>query len=410
MKKILTKTTYSFLAVLILFTTFIVSPSQVNGETLGDLKKKLNQKIEEYEKNQTQKEQTSEQIATTKQKIAEIHNTIEENRKTIEELEKEILRLNDEIIKKEEEIKQIVKFYQISNGTETYLEYVFGASNFTDLIYRLAVSEQMIDYNDKLVDEYNQIVDESKDKQEELANQELELKNKQKELEKKLDSLGDKLSEFVEEGLTFEEQIKAQRQAIKLYEEQYNCKDTDEISVCTTKQLPADTSFWRPMNEGSRTSEYGYRTHPVTGKIQSFHHGIDLGVYDNGKIPIYASAAGVVISITKKSSCGGNQIYIHHNINGKTYTTGYMHLREMMVKVGDVVTKDTQIGIMGGNPRKETWDKCTTGAHLHFIVATGLYLKDYSSWSQFVSHTVNPRTIVNFPSGGTRFYNRTTQY
>ena len=48
MKRILTKTTYSFLAVLILFTTFIVSPSQVNGETLGDLKKKLNQKIEEY--------------------------------------------------------------------------------------------------------------------------------------------------------------------------------------------------------------------------------------------------------------------------------------------------------------------------------------------------------------------------
>lgn len=410
MKKILTKTFYSFLAVLLFFITFITTPIEVNGETLGDLKEKLDQKIEEYEKNEAQKEQTSEQIEATKTQIGKIHDTIEQNRKTIAELEKEIIRLNDEIKKKEEEIKQIVKFYQISNGTETYLEYIFGASNFTDLIYRLAVTEQLIDYNDKLVDDYNRIVEESENKQEQLAAQEVELKNKQEELEKKLESLGDKLSGFIGEGLDIEEQIKAQREAIKLYEEQYKCKDTDEISVCTTKQLPADTSFWRPLVEGSRTSEYGYRIHPVTGEVQSVHTGIDIAVYDNGKVPVYASAAGVVISIVKKSSCGGNQIYLHHNINGKTYTTGYLHLREMMVKVGDVVTKDTQIATMGGNPRKETWDKCTTGAHLHFLVATGLYLKDYSSYSSLVSHTVNPRTIVNFPSGGNRFYNRSTQY
>lgn len=410
MKKIMTKFFYLSLAMSLFFITFLITPMQVKGETLGDLKEKLNKKIEEYEKNQNQKEQTSEEIEETKKEINEIHNIIDQNRNTIAELEKEIIKLNDEIVKKEAEIKQIVKFYQVSEGTETYLEYIFGASNFTDLIYRLAVSEQMIDYNGKLVEEYNQIVDDSKLKQEQLANKEIELKNKQKELENKLDSLGDKLLDFVDAGLSFEEQIKAQRQAIKLYEEQYGCKDNDEISVCTTKKLPADTSFWRPLVEGSRTSEYGYRIHPVTGKVQSVHTGIDLAVYDNGKVPVYASAAGVVISIVKKSSCGGNQIYLHHNINGKTYTTGYLHLREMMVKVGDVVTKDTQIATMGGNPRKETWDKCTTGAHLHFLVANGLYLKDYSSYSQLVSHTVNPRSIVNFPSGGNRFYNRSTQY
>ena len=98
------------------------------------------------------------------------------------------------------------------------------------------------------------------------------------------------------------------------------------------------------------------------------------------------------------------------NINGKTYTTGYLHLREFKVSVGDVVTKDTQIAVMGGNPRIEYWDKCSTGSHLHFAVSTGLYFKDYSSWSSYVAHTINPRSIVNFPSGGTTFYDRTTKY
>ena len=76
----------------------------------------------------------------------------------------------------------------------------------------------------------------------------------------------------------------------------------------------------------------------------------------------------------------------------------------------DVVTKDTQIAVMGGYPRIETWDTCSTGTHLHFAINTGLYLKDYSSWSSYVSHTLNPRTIVNFPSGGSYFYDRTTKY
>ena len=91
--------------------------------------------------------------------------------------------------------------------------------------------------------------------------------------------------------------------------------------------------------------------------------------------------------------------------NGNTYTTMYMHLAKALVSKGDTVTKDTVIGIMGGGHNPNTpsnytpWDTCTTGAHNHFTIATGLYGIDYSSWASFMSHTFNPRTIVNFPSG-----------
>lgn len=410
MKKNIEKSVRLCLAISLLFVTFLSSPEQAKGKTLGDLKDELNKKIEEYNDNKHQQDLTTEEIEKIEDKIYNIQLTIEQNQKEIVQLEEEITLLNEEIVQKENEIKEVVKFYQISNGTSTYLEYIFGASDFTDLIYRLAVSEQLLDYNDKLVDEYNSIIEKNTQKKIELAVQEKKLKQEQENMELELVKLGSRLSSITDLATDIEEEIESQKEAIRIYEEQYKCKDEDEISVCTTEKLPADTSFWRPLKTGRRTSEYGYRIDPLTGKKGDFHTGIDISTSPSDNVPVYASAAGVVISIVRKARCGGNKIYIHHNINGKTYTTSYVHLRKILVEVGDVVTKDTQIAIMGGNPRIETWDKCSTGAHLHFSVNTGLYLKDYSSWSSYVAHTVNPRSIVNFPSGGNRFYDRTTKY
>lgn len=395
----------------LIFITLFASPTYVAGKTLGDLKKELDNQKNEYNKNKEQRDITNEQMKQLENEINTISNQITENQNTILSLENEIIELNNSIEQKNEEIKRIASFYQISNGNSTYLEYIFGASSFTDLIYRLAVSEQLVDYNDQLIDDFNKMIKTNNSKKEELASEEIKLQNKQKELESKLKTLGNKLSSYIKEGMSIEEEIKAQENTIKMYEEKFNCKDEDELSTCTKNQLPPDTSFWRPMKSGNRTSEYGYRTYTLNGKkVSGFHAGIDLSTYPSDNVPIYSAAAGVVAAIVVKSSCGGNEIYIHHNINGKTYTTVYMHLRAMLVKVGDVVSKDTQIGVMGGNPRIEYWDGCTTGAHLHFGIATGLYLKDYSSYSTFVSRTLNPRSMINLPSGGNRFTDRTTKY
>lgn len=400
-----------FLVLILLVCSTISTPVMAKSKTLGDLKNELDQKIKEYNDNKQHQDATNAQIKQAEKRISEIQIIIEANATEVIRLEEEINELNQKIIDKEQEIKEVIKFYQVSNGTSTYLEYIFGASNFTDLIYRFAISEQLLDYNDKLVDEFNNMIDENNRKKDELAKQEVKLSSEQDNLESELKKLGSKLKSFTDVATDISEEIASQRAAIKIYEEQYKCKDEDEISVCTLSQLPADTSFWRPLKAGVRTSEYGYRSYNLNGKPKSdFHTGIDISTSPSTNVPVYASAAGVVISIVEKASCGGNKIYIHHNINGKTYTTSYLHLRKIMVSVGDVVTKDTQIAIMGGNPRIETWDRCSTGAHLHFSVNTGLYLKDYSSWSSYVSHTINPRTIVNFPSGGTPFYDRTTKY
>ena len=103
-------------------------------------------------------------------------------------------------------------------------------------------------------------------------------------------------------------------------------------------------------------------------------------------------------------------LFVNHNVGGVYYTTGYYHLKSINVKVGDYVDQNTIIAVMGGDSSTWSYDRCSTGRHLHFAVATGLYMKDYLSWSTYQARNINPVTAVNFPGYGVWFANRVTKY
>lgn len=110
------------------------------------------------------------------------------------------------------------------------------------------------------------------------------------------------------------------------------------------------------------TSEYGYRIHPVTGKKQSFHHGIDL-IGSTGILAFEDGTVNAIRNSVKGSSkiyTGGNYIRIDH---GNGYQTRYLHLKKdsLKVKKGDIVKKGQVIATMG-----ETGQ--VTGVHLHFEI------------------------------------------
>ena len=133
----------------------------------------------------------------------------------------------------------------------------------------------------------------------------------------------------------------------------------------------------RPLYYGGISSEFGYRKSPIYGYYE-LHSGIDM----YGATDVYATAPGTVAGISWKNSCGGTILFIHHNINGRYYTSAYMHVYKVLVNVGDYVDQNTKIAITGGTPSLTPWDRCTTGRHLHFMVANGLYMKDYVSWKR----------------------------
>jgi len=408
MVKFFKKVSYIILIFVMLLVNFFVPTNTeiAEAKTLRDLKAELEQKQKEYEDSKNQKELTQSEINSTKANITAINDEISKIQKEMLDLTNEINDLNEEIVEKEKEIKSIMNYYQLSNGESAYLEYIFNAVDFTDFIYRLAIAEQLSDYNDKLIDEYNQKIKENEEKKKELDEKTVSLNAKQVSLQEQLKSLRGNLDLIVEENMSIEDEIKVLKEYIDTYQNKYKCGLDEDINVCGRDKLPPGTKFYRPVTSGTISAHFGW--YSPWGQ-STWHYGTDFAGTGHGA-NVYAIASGKVAGIVNRAGCGGNMVYIQHIVNGTRYTSGYFHLSHVNVRVGDTVTQNTVIGGVGGNPGIEWWDRCSTGTHLHLQLAYGLYLEDYYSYSGFEAKSIDPRLVMNLPSVGVWFSNRTTKY
>ena len=200
------------------------------------------------------------------------------------------------------------------------------------------------------------------------------------------------MDDLSDEQLDIEAEIKARKVQVAAYEKTYkenNCDENIDITKCI--RVPSADEFVRPLKKGTITSLYGYRYHP-TQHVWKLHSGVDIGGNSMGT-NVYATAMGRVSAIVNRSSCGGNKVYIEHQIKGKSLRTVYMHLHTIKVKVGDIVSIDTVIGTVGGG---ESYDRCSTGPHLHLTVI--------NSWTG--GSYVDPYNYFNLPKLGGRFTSR----
>lgn len=148
----------------------------------------------------------------------------------------------------------------------------------------------------------------------------------------------------------------------------------DTKSTPTIMNNVAVTDYWAWPTESNYviTSTFGYRW-------GSLHDAIDISGSGYGS-NIYAANNGVVTTV--KSGCvpgytscngkGGNYIVINHNSNN--YYTVYMHLKDIKVSVGQVVTRGQVIGTMGNTGNVvpvPTSSSPYAGTHLHFALYIG---------------------------------------
>ncbi|EAC9531787.1 hypothetical protein B4X87_16940, partial [Listeria monocytogenes] len=106
--------------------------------------------------------------------------------------------------------------------------------------------------------------------------------------------------------------------------------------------IPQSSGYIVPIDAPvTVTSEFGWRTHPITGE-PNYHNGIDL-VNNNSNAPIYASADGEVIVAGDANYFDwyGNWVVIKHSDG---MYTGYAHLSSVKVSKGSTVTQGQQIG------------------------------------------------------------------
>lgn len=393
---------------IVMFLSMFIFVLDIDAKTLGELEYELSNKKNELSNNQAQQKLTEDEMKTINNNLAIIQKNINQIQIDTTNLENEITALEEEIIVKKEEINKIISYFQISSGDSAYLDYVMGAQDFTDFIYRSSVTEQLTKYNDDLIASFNATIDENNAKKEELANKKVELSNQQKEMHIAYEKLGTSLASYSEQEMIITNEVESLQEMVKIYKNK-GCKSNEDIATCGRKTLPEGTAFYRPLVTGYVTSWFGGRD-CSDPRVSCGHNGIDFSTYNKTNVPVYSIGTGMVAAITYKSSCGGNMVFVHHKLtNGNTYTSVYMHLYKINVSKGDTVTKDTVIGIMGGGSTTP-WDYCSTGPHSHLGIATGLYGIDYSG-SSLRSRYINPRSVINTPGSlYTPFYDRFTAF
>ena len=391
--------------IIILILVLLVLPLNIEAKSINDMKKELNNLEVKLAESKKQSKLNKEEVERINNEINTITNNIAEAQNSIEKANKRIELNEEEISKKKDETDELLKYFQVSSNENVYIEYLFDAKTYTEFIYRYSIVKQLAEYNDELSKELKQMIDDLENLKVELKQKTEDLQNQRASYEDKLLTLALRSDEIREEGTSIEEDIEFIKEEIKTYTEM-GCSPNQDIRLC--KAVPNSKGWVYPLLGGWVTSNYSSNRGVVTsnGTVVSVgaHYGIDLGGIPEGT-SVYAAAPGMVTRLVYRSSCGGNQVFIEHKVNGVVYTTAYMHLLSISVSKGDIVGPTIEIGKVGGDSTSATtrtgkqnggYDCCTNGTHLHFAVSSGSYS---TSTYGFNANSFNPTKILDFSRG-----------
>ena len=389
------------LKIVSLFTIFLILFSMALPTSYAAAEKTLDQLLAEAEANRKayndakkDKELTeAERNEATAQK-KQVESEIASINKQIESTEKQIEEIQKDIDKKDEQMKDIMGFVQVTNGDSNYLEYIFGATDFTDFIYRISVAEQLGSYNEQLIEEYNKDVEKLDNKKSELSTKQSELNTKQQELAVLEAKLNEEIETINEGMLSKDDEYKTLISTINNLKNQ-ECKGNETLTQCQNRKdkdrpdgIVVTGKTYMPIKRGRVTSDYGYRA-----SMGDYHTGVDFSNSVHGD-SVYPVAAGEVVNITYpkySGACGNHIVYVYHT--GLGFTTSYWHMTSVNVRVGQGVNPDTKLGSMGGLASE---DSCSAGTHVHLNAFSGLHTTN--------SGRKNPHNYIsNIPSKGVYF-------
>ena len=377
--------------ILLIVASYIIWPVSTNAKTIKEFEAEVEKFTQDLENKENQIAKNDAEVAEIERNIANIENQIMETQNEISSIEQEIEKSNAQIAEKSEQSKSLFQYLQVSEGENAYLEYVFGATSITDMVYRMAIVEQLTEYNNQIMNELTKLVEENETRKNELASKNEELEQLTVSLENEQARINADTAAIKEAMPSVEQQLKSAQENLE-YLRSLGCGENEDKDACIYRVnqsgsgggaiVPSVDGFYRPMVSGYVTQNFG----------NAGHMGIDLGNRNNPTIEIYPIASGVVFA-KYYDNAGALVLKIRHNYNGRYIYSTYAHLSAWYVNVGDLVTPNTVIGRMGSTGN-------SSGPHLHLEVTTCDWNKGGGcTWAQYQNSTINPRQYVGFPSG-----------
>jgi len=372
-------------------------PFVSQADEVSDLKQSIAKKQKEIEETQSQRKQLEGGLTDVKQVIDSLEQSKSNLASYVSQLDTEltaaqtkITELSDMISQKEEEIVQtkaeldealakeasqyeamkarIKNMYE--RGNSFYLEAIFSASSFGDMLNRFDYVEKITESDRNILEnfrttrEYVEVCKMQLEEEQEL------LEEAKKNVEKEQESLETLISEKQTEIEAYEADINSKEAVIREYEAEIAARDAEIKALenaVRAEQAALDAAsnpkrkydggmFAWPAPSYTRISDdYGEREiHPVLG-VKKFHNGVDMAA--PGGSPILAAYDGTVVAAAYNSSMG-NYVMIDH---GDNLFTIYMHASALYVSKGTEVVKGQKIAAVGTTGR-------STGNHLHFSV------------------------------------------
>lgn len=381
--------------IIVVLISVIALPIDTQATTLKEYENQVVKYSKELNDKNSQISQSKKELDEIRKKITSYEKEIKAAEEEKNKLEEEIRKNNAEIKKKNEESKRLMEYYQISNGENAYLEYAFGATDITDMIYRMSIVEQLTEYNDQVMKDLQKLIDNNKKKQKELKAKQTELTELNKKLSTEASKVQGNITSMEGTVPNIKGQLSYYQQRVKYYKS-VGCKSNDRIGIDCDRPKPAV-----PSGGGNSSSDGGFLMgangfiFPVSGSFRittnfgaGGHKGLDVGKYCNA--PIYAVANGRVYYVgSNKDNYGAKMVMIVHNYNGRLVFSQYAHLNSYAVHENQDVRAGQVIGYMGNTGY-------SFGCHLHLEMSEdiGWDYPDAGNYYRYVKRIINPYKYV----------------
>jgi murein DD-endopeptidase MepM/ murein hydrolase activator NlpD len=297
----------------------------------------------------------------TKQTLGIAQNKVNSTRRELAELQNNFDALEANLGAKQDLLnKRLVAIYK--SGPQTYLDMVFMAKDFIDLVSRFDMIAYFVKDDLRKIDNIKQtktlvyqqtIVIQNKKVQVESEYQKtLELQNQlakeQQKIAIQVGSTKEELQDIQTNRRKLEKALDEFEQTSREIEAEIRRKEKSNPG----KILGSGKIIW-PV-KGPITSPFGWRFHPILRK-QMYHSGLDIAVSSGTQV--HAADAGVVV-VSGWQGGYGNFVAIDH---GNGIATCYGHNSQLLVREGEKVYQGQVIALSGSTG-------LSTGPHVHFEV------------------------------------------
>jgi murein DD-endopeptidase MepM/ murein hydrolase activator NlpD len=260
-------------------------------------------------------------------------------------------------------------------GPTAYLDGIFAAETFGDVVQRYAYYESMLDADSALIEEIEVLRAETNERRNDVERKEEEIAAGKRLLEKdrarvaairaeRAEALG-ALKSVLSKKKVLLADVEVKKSRWQRIQDQLD-RESDNIQSLLAQQSSTSSTSPAPSYGGGQfawpapgpiTSPYGYRTHPIFGG-RRLHTGVDIGAPYGATV---VAAAPGVVAYAGSMSGYGNVVVVDH---GGGVATTYNHLSGFAVSSGQRVSRSQPVASVG----------CTgycTGPHLHFEVRIG---------------------------------------